>query len=110
MAVRHRDEIGRAVVAFLDKRYADDGAEFKPMDLLDAAGPKIGVLNAAVAKERDFKPPVKPAPTTMKIQYDAKTSAVRKIAAHLRRPGMTGSEVGRYTFSYFLKNEVGAEE
>jgi hypothetical protein len=69
----------------------------------------VGLLQAAVARERTFAVPKKPAPKEIRIQYSAKLSDIQKIANYLRRPGMGGSEVGRYTFNYFLKNEVGGE-
>ena len=43
----------------------------------------------------------------MRIQYDAKINQVESIAKYLSRPGMSGSDVGRHTFHYFLQNEVG---
>jgi hypothetical protein len=105
-AKRHMVKVGRVMTGFLDRRYTDEGTEFAPSQLQDASGSKVSVLAAAVAKPRTFKPPTKPGPKTTKIQYSARVSDVRKIEAFLRRPGMGGSEVGRYTFNYFLKNEI----
>jgi Histidine kinase-, DNA gyrase B-, and HSP90-like ATPase len=106
-AKRHMVKVGRLVVAFLDKRYTESGTEFTPADLQDAARGKVNVLTAAVAPARSFSPPSKPKKMTTKIQYNAAVEDIKKIETYLRRPGMGGSAVGRYTFRYFLKNEVG---
>ena len=108
-AKRHMVKIGRVVIGFLDKRYTEDGTEVAPSELQEAAGSKVSVLVAAMAKERSFKPP-KGGPKSTKIQYNAKVADIKKIETHLRRPGMGGSEVGRYTFNYYLKNEVGGDD
>jgi hypothetical protein len=109
-AKRHMTTVGRVVIGFLDRRYTDEGTEVASADLQDASGASVSVLKAAVAQTRSFKPPTKPAPKEMKIQYMAKLADIKKIATHLRRPNIGGSEVGRFTFNYFLKNEVGGDE
>jgi len=102
--------VGRIITGFLDKRYTGEGTEIAPSELQDASGGKVSVLAAAVAKPRAFKPPTTPAPKEIRIQYSAKVDDVRRIESYLRQPGMGGSEVGRYTFNYFLKNEVKGNE
>jgi Histidine kinase-, DNA gyrase B-, and HSP90-like ATPase len=109
-AKRHMVKVGRVITSFLDKRYTEGGTEFSPEDLQDASQGAVSVLTAAVAKERAFSPPKKPPPKEIRIQYYAKVRDIDKIENHLRRPGMGGSEVGRYTFDYFLKNEVQGDE
>jgi len=109
-AKREMVRIGRVITEFLDHRYSDEGTRIAPSELQDASGAGVSVLTAAVARARTFKPPIRPAPRTVKIQYDAKTDDVGKIITYLRRPSMSGSEVGRYTFNHFLKNEVGGDE
>jgi hypothetical protein len=106
-AKRHMVTVGRAIVSFLDRRYTEDDARITPNDLQDVSGPGISVFTAAVSNERKFQPPKTIRPKTLKIQYDAKVDDVRRIEKYLRRPSMGGSEVGRYTFRHFLKNEVG---
>lgn len=109
-AKRHMTTVGRVVITFLDRRYSDDGTEVATADVQGASGAKVSVLKAAVSAQRAFKPPSKPAPKEMRIQYSAKLTDIKKIATYLRKPNMGGSEVGRYTFNYFLKNEVGEDE
>jgi hypothetical protein len=105
-AKRHMITIGRVVTGFLDRRYTEEGTEVAPSDLQGASGKAVSVLAAAVGGEREFKPPKKAGPKETKIQYKAKADDVKKIENYLRRPNMGGSAVGRYTFDYFLKNQV----
>jgi hypothetical protein len=109
-AKRHMVTLGTVLIRFLDKRYTDQGTEIAPSELQDASGQRVGLFTAAVAKARSFHPPSKPTPQTLKIQYQAKVADVKKIESYLRTPGMGGSAVGRYTFDYFLKNEVGSDD
>ena len=67
-------------------------------------------LASSAAKLRKFKPPAPKEDPTMRIQYDAKRADVGRIRKHLRKSGMSGSEVGRHTLDFFLRNEVGDEE
>lgn len=106
-AKRHMVKTGRVVIGFLDKRYTDEGTEVAPTELHAASGKPVSVFSAAVATARVFSPPKAPVASTTKIQYQAKDADIRKIASYLRKPGMGGSAVGRYTFNHFLKNEVG---
>lgn len=106
-AQRQMVAVGRVVIGFLDKRYTDDGTEIAPSDLKAASGERVSVISAAVATARSFEPPKKPAPATTSIQYRVKIANLKKITSYLQKPGMGGSKVGRYTFNYFLKNEVG---
>jgi hypothetical protein len=106
-AKRQMSAIGRTVISFLDSRYNDEGTEIASPDLQIAAGTKTNVITAAVATRRSFEAPKAPPPENVKIQYSAKVVDVKRIETYLRRPGMGGSEVGRHTFHYFLRNEVG---
>jgi len=107
-AKRNMIAIGRIVVSFLDGRYTDDGTEVASKDLQEAAGTsKLTVLAAAVGERKSFTAPKRPRQETTKIQYDAKIEEVRAISTYLKRQSMSGSDVGRYTFNYFLRNQVG---
>ncbi len=106
-AKRHMSAVGRNVISFLDSRYSDEGTEIASAELQSAAGPKTSVITAAVSSRRSFDAPTTPPPENIRIQYSAKVSDIKKIEKYLRKPGMGGSEVGRHTFHYFLRNEVG---
>ena len=99
--------IGRVVVSFLDGRYTDEGTEVASTDLQEAAGARVSVMSAVVSQTRAFDPPKRPPPQNMRIQYDVKVTDVKRVEEYLGRPGMGGAEVGRHTFNYFLRNEVG---
>ncbi|MFC4726903.1 ATP-binding protein [Coralloluteibacterium thermophilus] len=100
--------LGRVVISFLDGRYTDEGTEIPSRDLQEAMGPsKVTPLSVAAGKQKkSFKAPEKVSQPSVRIQYDALVEDIRKIAKHLKRPGMSGSDVGRHTFHYFLRNEV----
>ncbi|MEG3147854.1 ATP-binding protein [Sphingomonas sp. RT2P30] len=108
LAKRHMAATGRTVVSFLDGRYTDEGTEVASKDLQAATSSSVSVLKAAVTEKRAFvAPKAATAPTTVRIQYDAQVSQIKDITNYLKRPSMSGSDVGRYTFNYFLRNEVG---
>lgn len=110
MAKREMASLGRSVVSFLDSRYTDEGTEIASKDLQEASGERrISVLSAAVAKPKLFSPPKAIESDIIRIQYDAHVRDIKSIAKHLKKPGMSGSDVGRHTFHYFLRNEVGEE-
>jgi hypothetical protein len=109
-AKRYMVTVGRVITGFLDSRYSDDNQTVAPPDLQRASGQAVSVLSAAVSSSQQFKLPRSAAPKMIRIQYQAKVADIRAIESYLRRPGMGGSEVGRYTFNWFLKNEVGQDE
>lgn len=110
-AKRQMSVVGRAVVSYLDSRYTDEGTDITSKDLQEATGgQRVSILSAVVASKQTFVPPERPQSQTTKIQYDARIDEIKKIAIHLKRPSMSGSEVGRHTFQYFLRNEVGEGE
>ncbi len=104
---RQMATVGRVVVSFLDGRYTDEGSDASSKEIRNATGNGMSVLSAAVAEKRAFiTPRAGAASSTTRIQYDAKVAEVTRIAKYLKRPSMSGSEVGRHTFSHFLRNEV----
>ncbi len=104
---RQMISVGRGVVSYLDRRYTDEGTEVASKDLREVAGNKISALAAAASKKKKFEPPKRKPPKNIRIQYDAAVGDVERIKEYLQKPGMGGAEVGRYTFRYFLRNEVG---
>lgn len=109
-AKRRMVTVGRVVVNFLDRRYTDEGTEIAPSELKGAAGKRVSIFSVSVAAKRSFNPPKKPTTKTTHIQYKVKLEDLERIESYLRKPGMGGSAVGRYTFKYFMENEVGDEE
>ena len=108
-AKSHMVVVGRTVTSFLDSRYTDEGTEIAQKELAEVTGDRVDAMTASIAKKKVFRQPKKPQKTTTKIQYDAKIEHVEKIAEYLSQPGMRGSDVGRHTFHFFLRNEVGED-
>ena len=101
--------VGRPITAFLDSRYTDEGTEIAQKELTEVAEERVDAMAASVAQQKTFKLPQQPKKTTLRIQYDAKIKDVRSITEYLSRSEMSGSDVGRHTFHFFLRNEVGEE-
>ena len=101
--------VGRSVTAFLDSRYSDEGSEVEHSDLGGAAGDRIDVIRASLGKKRAFDQPARPPRENVQIQYSAKKAHVQMIAEYLSRPSMGAASVGRHTFNFFLRNEVGED-
>lgn len=100
----------KAIVNFLDSRYTESGTEVDSDELKEARGGSVNPLASSAAKPRKFKPPAPKDDPTMQIQYEARRADVGRIRKHLRKPRMSGSEVGRHTLDFFLRNEVADEE
>ena len=109
-AKREMVNTAKAIVNFLDRRYTETGTEVDSDELNEARGGSVSPLASSSAKPRKFKPPAPKKDPTTRIQYEAKVADVNRIGKYLRRPGMSGSEVGRYTLDFFLRNEVEDEE
>lgn len=100
---------GRPVTSFLDKRYSDEGTDVAQKDLTEVAKERVHAMKASTSETSHFRLPSRPPKTTMRIQYSAKIKEVESISEYLGRPGMSGSDVGRHTFNFFLRNEVDGE-
>lgn len=107
LAKRQMATVGRRVVSFLDGRYTEEGTEVTASELKEFAGSAQSVIAAAVAPKSSFQSATKPRLETIKIQYSAKVEDVRKIGEHIGRRNISGSDAGKYTFDFYLRNEVG---
>ena len=101
--------VGKTVTSFLNDRYSDEGDPSEKPDLQEVATERTDAIATSVGPPRTFERPASPKKTTIRIQYDAKIDEVKRIAKHLARPDMSGSDVGRYVLEFFLRNEVEAE-
>lgn len=96
----------RPVLTFLNQMYPSD---------LDENPVERQVADTVV--QRDFMPLLSGPSTsfatrslsvpkqTVRVQFDAKKSDVQRIKKKLRRPGMSASEVGKFTFDHYLQTE-----
>ena len=101
--------VGRPVTSFLDSRYSDEGTSMDMKELSETSQGKVSAISVSTSKKTTFKAPKRAAKTTTRIQFDAKIDDVQAITDYLMKPSMSGSEVGRHTFNFFLKNEVGED-
>ena len=101
--------VGRTVTTFLDGRYSDGGTDIAQSELTQVAKDRVDAMKASVATASNFSVPDIHTKTTMRIQYDAEIKNVNAIKEYLGIPGMSGSNVGKHTFDFFLQNEVGEE-
>jgi hypothetical protein len=109
-AKREMVKVGHVITSLLDRRYGESERSIAPSELRSVSGTGVDFLTAAAStKAKTFRPPGVSRPRTMRIQYEANRADVQKIETYLRRPGMGGSEIGRYTFNWFLKNVVGED-
>ena len=110
-AKRQMVEVGKSVVSFLDSRYTDEGTEIAQKELTEAARERVDAMTASIGEKKTFIAPdkSKKQKKTTRIQYDAKIEHVKKISEYLSRPEMSGSDIGRHTFHFFLLNEVGED-
>ena len=110
IARRRMVSVGRPVTTFLESRYSDAGSDTADKDLRNVANERLDAIRASVGPKQLFSAPTRRTrKTTTRIQYDAQKTHVKMIADYLDRSGMSGSDVGRYTFDFFFRNEVEEE-
>ena len=108
-ATRSMITVGKPVASFLNERYSDEGDPSEKPDLRAIATERTEAIATSVSTRRTFERPTSTKKDTIRVQYDAKIDDVKRIAKHLARPGMSGSDVGRFVFEHFLRNEVETE-
>ena len=108
-AKRHMALVGKSITSFLDSRYTDEGTDIEMDEMKEATRGGIEAIVASSRPKSVFRRPAPPPRQTMQIQYRAKIENVDRIREFLSQPGMSGSEVGRFTFRFYLRNEVGDE-
>lgn len=99
--------VGRQVTSVLDRRYNNDGTTVSKSEVAALGGKSASALKLSLPTAREFKVRKAIEPDTIRIQYDAGVVQIDAIRQYLRRRSMSGSDVGRHTFQYFLKNRVG---
>lgn len=100
-------DAGKQVTRFLDARYSEDGTSISSDELQDAIGAsKTVTLKVSSGAPLLFRAPPKPPNNMTTIQYkvDKKELAEAKSATGQR--SISNSEFGRYTYDYFVDNEV----
>jgi hypothetical protein len=99
--------VGKEITGVLDRRYDNDGTSISTSGVKDLAGKQTNLLKISTTKTRTFEMSKAKEPETIRVQFDAEIEQVEAVRDYLRKPSMSGSDVGRHTFAYFLKNRVG---
>jgi hypothetical protein len=100
--------IARPVLQLLDSRYSSEGTDIQVSKVVEVAGTTMNVFNATISERKTFKAPQKTGPKEVRVQYNAKQTELDKIRKYFSRASMSASEIGRRTFDFFLRNEVGS--
>jgi Histidine kinase-, DNA gyrase B-, and HSP90-like ATPase len=100
----------KPILRVLDSRYSQEGTEIEPMRISQLSGRSTNVFEAAASNQRAFTVIKKEAPKDVKVQYTVKLSEIERVRKHFARSKMSASEIGRKTFEFFLRNEVGGGE
>jgi hypothetical protein len=108
-AKRQMTRLARPVIKLLDDRYSNDGTDFALRDLENVAGAKTSSFAATVSAPRSFMVTKKKKAETVRIQYDAELREMEAIKRHVGKSSLTGTKIGRMTFEYYLRNEVGSK-
>ena len=108
-AKRNMAALARPIISILDRRYNDNESDRNDIAVL-AGTTTTTSFDASVSQARALSIPEKKKKTaTTTIQYSALTSELQAIKKHLGRSTISGSSVGRLTFDYYLRNEVGTK-
>lgn len=99
--------LARPVLTFLNEMYPSDLVE-EPSGREIAESVKTSDFRAALKSARPgpFKAiEAKRKRTTMRVQYDAELRDIQRVRKRLEEPSKSASDIGKYTFEYFLKVE-----
>ncbi|OAP48781.1 hypothetical protein ATB98_20900 [Sinorhizobium saheli] len=99
-------DIGKQVTRFLDARYSEDGTSISSDELQDAIGSSKTVTLKIASTPLLFKAPPKPPNNMTTIQYKVEKKQLADAKAATGQKSISNSEFGRYTFDYFVDNEV----
>jgi hypothetical protein len=98
--------VAKPVITFLNDMYPSDLPERPAERDIAERVVQTDFRQLLQSNQRQFAATTSvPKRRTSRIQFDAAISDIDKVRKKLRRPGMSASEVGRYTFAHFLKTE-----
>jgi len=105
-AVRRMVDIGRQVTRFLDSRYDDKGTSITLEELSDAIGTLDVVKPTAKSAASTFLAPKKVTSSVTSIQYKVEKKVLERVKIAIGDRSMSNSDVGAYTFKYFINSEL----
>jgi len=97
----------RPILKMLNARYPSEPAEVaeirdavqsvKSVDFRELASkPSVGF---------SFAPPKKKIKKTARVVFDVALTDIEKVRRHLRRPGLSPSEIGKFAFDHYVRTE-----
>jgi len=100
--------VARPIIKFLDGMYKADAPEEPAGRAIANQVTRTGLSEIAARPVTPFSVRVIPGrrpKTTVRVQYDAEMTAVQRIRKHVKQPGWSAGQVGKYTFDYYLETE-----
>jgi hypothetical protein len=102
--------MSKPILTFLNSQYSSD-ATVEVADIRDAVGgvKEVTFKDIAAKPESGFlyTPPKRKEKKTEWVRFQADVSSLDKVRRHLRRPNMGAGDVGKLTFSHYVKTECG---
>jgi Histidine kinase-, DNA gyrase B-, and HSP90-like ATPase len=98
--------VGRQVTRFLDERYKEEGTTITTEELKETFGISNPVNPIGRTQPVLFKVPTVSRKTTTSIQYQVNLDQLSRVKSAIGKRHMSNSDVGRYTFDYFVENEI----
>jgi hypothetical protein len=102
--------MSKPILTFLNSQYSSD----MTVDVADIRDAVEGVqevsfrdIAAKPAIGFSYTPPKKKEKKDEWIRFNASISSLDRVRRHLRRPTLSASEIGKLTFSHYLKTECG---
>ena len=106
LALRRMADVGRQVTSFLDNRYSEEGTTITLDEMQDAIGKGDEVAITMTSSASTFAPPKKTSPPTTSVQYHVDKKIISRVKKAIGKSSMSNSDTGRYTFDYFVENEL----
>jgi Histidine kinase-, DNA gyrase B-, and HSP90-like ATPase len=102
--------ISKPILTFLNSQYSSDAA-IEVADIRDAVGGVNEVTFKDIAAKPEtgflYTPPKRKEKKSELVRFQADVSSLDKVRRHLRRPNMGASDIGKLTFSHYVKTECG---
>jgi hypothetical protein len=100
--------MSKPILTFLNSQYPSD-ASTEAGDIRDAVEGVRAVSFKDIASKPisgfSYSPPKKKEKKTEWVRFNAQIASLDKVRRHVRRPGLSASEIGKLTFDHYLKTE-----
>ncbi len=99
-------DTAKPIIKFLDGRYSEEGTSISSDELQDAIGTSKPVSLRVTSDTAVFKPPKKQPSNLANISYKVDKKQLESAKAATGQRSISNSDFGRYTYDYFIDNEV----